>query len=160
MYIHVAFSFHRSRRHERSHSRSRSYSKDSSNSSSSRSRSPSETRTSAKDTTASSSVTMGTVANATASVTGTSDPKQAHIAHLTALCKQLQRKQAIEDEMPPEERKAKEENEDIEVSSLQHLVSFLRSHSQIHPNMRCGTAWYTHYISACTLNHRNIWSLE
>ena len=79
---------------------------------------------------------MGTVANATASVTGTSDPKQAHIAHLTALCKQLQRKQAIEDEMPPEERKAKEENEDIEVSSLQHLVSFLRSHSQIHPNMR------------------------
>ena len=68
---------------------------------------------------------MGTVANATdtASVTGTSDPKQAHIAHLTALCKQLQQKQAIEDEMPPEERKAKEENEDIEVSSLQHLVS-------------------------------------
>ena len=66
---------------------------------------------------------MGTVANATASVTGTSDPKQAHIAHLTALCKQLQRKQAIEDEMPPEERKAKEENEDIEVSSLQHPVS-------------------------------------
>ena len=80
---------------------------------------------------------MGTVANVTAS--GTSDPKQAHIAHLTALCKQLQRKQAIEDEMPPEERKAKEENEDIEVSSL-HLVSFLRSHSQIQPNMRCGTA--------------------
>ena len=116
MYVHVAFSFHRSRHDERSHSRSQSYSKGNSSSSSSRSRSPSEAHTSARDT--SSSVAMGTVANATgtASVTGSSDPKKAHIAHLTALCKQLQQKQAIEDEMPPEERKAKEENEDTEVS--------------------------------------------
>ena len=76
---------------------------------------------------------MATVANATStvSVTGTTDPKQADIAHLTALCKHLQEKQAIEDELPPEERKAKTENEDIEVSSLLHVVSetILHPHS-------------------------------
>jgi len=67
-------------------------------------------------TTASSSAVSGTgTVVASVSGAGTSDPKQAHIAQLTALCKQLQEKQATEDKLPLEERKAMEESGDTEV---------------------------------------------